>query len=263
MAERGAIEWIETDACVKLCGLTRLWVGLSTDALLERPFIQRLCSSSCKDHCPNILDLFTKLAIEEGVYLPNLCEALAEMSKEFTKVTSISRRELEESKEASELITKQSLQDFDGFPKEPPFDSSAPHPQKPWMHAPSPFSFPNFPSPHIAEPPFPPLEEPPFPYAQPPLPFPEEPPPFPFAQSPFLYEPHLPPEGGPFIFPPFPQAPYVPPYFIEPPYYQQQPPTEYNSGGEPPFPATSPVYTQPEPTLMAPNLSPMYMSLGV
>ncbi|KAI5070975.1 hypothetical protein GOP47_0013226 [Adiantum capillus-veneris] len=279
MAERGVIQWIETDACMKACGVTRLWVGLSTDALLERSFIQRLCLPSCKDHCPNIMDLFTKLAVEEGVYLPNLCNAMGEIFKEFTKsskTTSMSRRELKEDKEAS--LTKQSLQDFDGFPHQPPFDSSAPYPQEPWMHAPPPFPFP-FPFPPMAEPPYPPLEEPPFPYAQPPLPFLEEPP-FPFGQPPYPYEPPyeqveppLPPqEGEPFIFlePLIPRAPYAPPYFIEPPYYQQPPFNEPpnpkpNYNGEPPFPdysATSPIFTQPEPTLMAPNLSPLYVGGG-
>ncbi|MCO5565205.1 hypothetical protein L7F22_018878 [Adiantum nelumboides] len=75
MAERPT-EWIESEDCIKTCGLQRLSVGLSTDALLERDFTKRLCFSECRSKCPNINDLYTKLAAEEGMYLPTLCDSL-------------------------------------------------------------------------------------------------------------------------------------------------------------------------------------------
>jgi hypothetical protein len=60
-------EWVETDACVAACGLQRITVGLSTDALLEPAFTHRFCfSPDCRSKCPNIDDLYTRLAAEEG-----------------------------------------------------------------------------------------------------------------------------------------------------------------------------------------------------
>ena len=67
MAERGAIEWIETDACIKACGLKRLSNGFSSEELLQHTFIKGICSNPCKDNCPNIMDLYTKLAASEGI----------------------------------------------------------------------------------------------------------------------------------------------------------------------------------------------------
>nr|GMC97608.1 PAR1-like protein [Ipomoea batatas] len=67
-------EHIETDECVEACGLDRKSVGLSSDSLLESSFTAKLCSSSCYQNCPNIVDLYFNLAAGEGVYLPDLCE---------------------------------------------------------------------------------------------------------------------------------------------------------------------------------------------
>ncbi|KAJ7243872.1 hypothetical protein O6H91_09G092400 [Diphasiastrum complanatum] len=75
MAERN-IEWIETDECINACGLERMAVGLSTDGLLDPKFAARFCEPACQNSCPNIIDLFTKLAAGEGIYLPNLCNFL-------------------------------------------------------------------------------------------------------------------------------------------------------------------------------------------
>ncbi|KAG0556677.1 hypothetical protein M758_11G069100 [Ceratodon purpureus] len=74
MAEKQE-EWIESDECVKSCGLERMTVGLSTDLLMDSHFTERLCSSECLNNCPNLLDLYISLAAGEGMYLPQLCKS--------------------------------------------------------------------------------------------------------------------------------------------------------------------------------------------
>ncbi|GAU40137.1 hypothetical protein TSUD_163060 [Trifolium subterraneum] len=66
--------YIETNQCVKACGVERNSVGISSDALLEPQFTAKLCSPSCYQNCPNIVDLYFNLAAGEGVFLPDLCE---------------------------------------------------------------------------------------------------------------------------------------------------------------------------------------------
>ncbi|XP_020208129.1 uncharacterized protein LOC109795193 [Cajanus cajan] len=65
---------IETDQCIKACGLDRKSLGISSDSLLESRFTQKLCSPHCYQCCPNVVDLYFNLAAGEGVFLPNLCE---------------------------------------------------------------------------------------------------------------------------------------------------------------------------------------------
>lgn len=67
-------EYIETDQCVKACGVDRKSVGISSDALLEPQFTAKLCSPACYQRCPNIVDLYFNLAAGEGVFLRDLCE---------------------------------------------------------------------------------------------------------------------------------------------------------------------------------------------
>ncbi|KAJ6407797.1 hypothetical protein OIU84_011155 [Salix udensis] len=68
-------DYIETDACVKACGVDRNSVGISSDSLLEPQFTAKLCSPACYQNCPNIVDLYFNLAAGEGAFLPDLCEA--------------------------------------------------------------------------------------------------------------------------------------------------------------------------------------------
>ncbi|KAB5519945.1 hypothetical protein DKX38_024264 [Salix brachista] len=68
-------DYIETDACVKACGVDRNSVGISSDALLEPQFTAKLCSPACYQNCPNIVDLYFNLASGEGAFLPDLCDA--------------------------------------------------------------------------------------------------------------------------------------------------------------------------------------------
>nr|CAD1818289.1 unnamed protein product [Ananas comosus var. bracteatus] len=59
-------DWIETEHCVRVCGLDRNTVGISSDALLDRHFIRKLCSGACHHNCPNVVDLHSNLAAGEG-----------------------------------------------------------------------------------------------------------------------------------------------------------------------------------------------------
>ncbi|KAG1337787.1 hypothetical protein COCNU_04G000930 [Cocos nucifera] len=68
-------DWIETDKCVRACGVERNSVGISSDSLLEPQFTEKICSPACHQNCPNIIDLYFNLAAAEGVFLPDLCEA--------------------------------------------------------------------------------------------------------------------------------------------------------------------------------------------
>ncbi|KAL4558182.1 hypothetical protein LXL04_036380 [Taraxacum kok-saghyz] len=74
-------DWIESDECTKACGVDRKSVGISSDSLLEPRSIAKLCSNSCYDNCPNIVDLYHNLAIGEGVFLSNLCEVHSKMPR--------------------------------------------------------------------------------------------------------------------------------------------------------------------------------------
>ncbi|CAI0392970.1 unnamed protein product [Linum tenue] len=58
--------WIETEACIKDCGVDRNAVGISSDYLLSPNFVAKLCSQPCFTYCPNILDLYSSLAQAEG-----------------------------------------------------------------------------------------------------------------------------------------------------------------------------------------------------
>ncbi|XP_020590202.1 uncharacterized protein LOC110031374 [Phalaenopsis equestris] len=68
-------DWIESDECVRACGVDRTAKGISSDALLDSQFTGKLCSSTCYESCPNIVDLYFNLAAAEGVFLPDLCHA--------------------------------------------------------------------------------------------------------------------------------------------------------------------------------------------
>ncbi|XP_057473862.1 uncharacterized protein LOC130762213 [Actinidia eriantha] len=67
-------EWIESDECIRACGVDRYSVGLSSDSLLEPQFTAKLCAPACFQNCPNIVDLYNNLALAEGVFLPGLCK---------------------------------------------------------------------------------------------------------------------------------------------------------------------------------------------
>eukprot|EP00250_Pteridium_aquilinum_P005348 c15457_g1_i1 orf=154-693(-) len=74
-------EWMETDECIQSCGLDRMSVGISSDALVERGFAKVVCSRACQNNCPNVIDLFTNLAAGEGVQLEQVCEAQAKSAR--------------------------------------------------------------------------------------------------------------------------------------------------------------------------------------
>eukprot|EP00250_Pteridium_aquilinum_P005349 c15457_g1_i3 orf=95-613(-) len=74
-------EWMETDECIQSCGLDRMSVGISSDALVERGFAKALCSHDCQSNCPNVIDLFTNVAAGEGVALKQVCEVQAKATR--------------------------------------------------------------------------------------------------------------------------------------------------------------------------------------
>ena len=61
-------EWIETEECMNACGVERMAVGMSTDALVDGRSARKLCSPNCYNKCPNILELYFNLAAGEGNY---------------------------------------------------------------------------------------------------------------------------------------------------------------------------------------------------
>lgn len=62
-------DWVESEQCIKSCGLDRKSYGICSDSLLESRFTQKLCSPQCYNTCPNIVDLYFNLAAGEGTYL--------------------------------------------------------------------------------------------------------------------------------------------------------------------------------------------------
>ncbi|KAK9120617.1 hypothetical protein Syun_018234 [Stephania yunnanensis] len=58
--------WVETQKCIKACGVERHSIGMSYAELLWQPkFMKSLCCPSCYYECPNIVDLFFNLAVGE------------------------------------------------------------------------------------------------------------------------------------------------------------------------------------------------------
>ncbi|XP_002993113.2 uncharacterized protein LOC9652438 [Selaginella moellendorffii] len=82
LAERSEA-WIETDECLAACGLERMSVGISTDGIIRKEFLSRWCSSQCQANCPNVVDLFTKLASGEDIHLPHICNSIRPSSRKL------------------------------------------------------------------------------------------------------------------------------------------------------------------------------------
>ena len=57
---------VETDRCVRACGVDRATVGISSDSLLDPRVAGAVCSPACLQGCPNIVDLYSNLAAGEG-----------------------------------------------------------------------------------------------------------------------------------------------------------------------------------------------------
>jgi hypothetical protein len=57
---------VETDGCVRVCGVDRATAGISSDSLLDPRVADALCSPLCFQGCPNIVDLYSNLAAAEG-----------------------------------------------------------------------------------------------------------------------------------------------------------------------------------------------------
>ncbi|KAM0991389.1 hypothetical protein ACFX13_009941 [Malus domestica] len=63
-------EYIETDECIKACGIDRKAIGISSDSLFD----PRVLNMLCYHRCPNIIELYFNMAVGEGVFLPYRCE---------------------------------------------------------------------------------------------------------------------------------------------------------------------------------------------
>lgn len=80
---------IEKDGCISACGVDRKTVGISSDYLFQPQYAHKICSPNCQHNCPNILDLYSSLAVAEGLYLPGVCKALGSgSSKEMSEIGS-------------------------------------------------------------------------------------------------------------------------------------------------------------------------------
>lgn len=68
VAVRALSGWVETDGCVRACGVDRAALGLpvASAAADDRRFVRALCSPACYGGCPNIVDLYATLAAGEG-----------------------------------------------------------------------------------------------------------------------------------------------------------------------------------------------------
>ncbi|KAL2651671.1 hypothetical protein R1flu_019799 [Riccia fluitans] len=67
------VEYVETDECIMACGAERLTVGFSTDAFTTTGFTSKLCSTQCREGCPNLVDLYSNIIAGEGTTIAELC----------------------------------------------------------------------------------------------------------------------------------------------------------------------------------------------
>ncbi|KAM1898371.1 hypothetical protein ACFX14_032733 [Malus domestica] len=58
-------EYMETDECIKACGVDRKAIGISSDTLLDPRVLNKLCSTACYHKCPNIIELYFNMAVGE------------------------------------------------------------------------------------------------------------------------------------------------------------------------------------------------------
>ncbi|KAH7287516.1 hypothetical protein KP509_32G059500 [Ceratopteris richardii] len=173
MAER-PLEWIESEDCIQTCGLQRMSVGLSTDALLERDFTRRLCFSQCRRNCPNINDLYTNLAAEEGIDLPSVCDSLKPKIRRLGAVQKQLQNTI--TSQHTEILFQNKI-DSQNFQTQPssatPSASPSPIPITGWPNTPAPISAPEKPYPPASEAPACDGDE-----AEPPYPYVDEYPPY-------------------------------------------------------------------------------------
>jgi hypothetical protein len=60
---------VETEACVRACGVDRAVLGLPIASAMaegDRRSFSALCSSACRDVCPDVVDLYATVAAAEG-----------------------------------------------------------------------------------------------------------------------------------------------------------------------------------------------------
>nr|ABK27044.1 unknown [Picea sitchensis] len=99
------VEWIESEECINACGLERMAVGMSTDSLLEPEFSAKLCSSECRNNCPNIVDLYVNLAAGEGISLSSMCASHKNRSRKVIKESESKSKSGIHSKSSDRMAT--------------------------------------------------------------------------------------------------------------------------------------------------------------
>jgi hypothetical protein len=74
-----AAGWVETDACVRACGVDRAALGLpvASAAAEDRRSLRALCSPACRDGCPNVVDLYATLTVAEGARLRRVIDRIS------------------------------------------------------------------------------------------------------------------------------------------------------------------------------------------
>lgn len=61
------IEYIETEQCVRACGVHKMTIGFARSTNLPTDqFMSKLCSWECKHNCPNLVDLYNNVSIVVG-----------------------------------------------------------------------------------------------------------------------------------------------------------------------------------------------------
>lgn len=71
--EDAPVEYIESNDCVKACGVDRMTVGFSTDELSSHAFITKICSRECRNNCVNLVDIYSNIIAGEGLTLSEFC----------------------------------------------------------------------------------------------------------------------------------------------------------------------------------------------
>ncbi|KAK4409780.1 hypothetical protein Sango_0051000 [Sesamum angolense] len=80
--------YIEIDQYVNACGVHCEFKRISSEAFLSSEFTAHLCSPACYQNCPNIVDLFFNLVVDEGVSLPTLRKNQKENHRAILEILS-------------------------------------------------------------------------------------------------------------------------------------------------------------------------------
>lgn len=75
--------YIETDTCIKVCGLQRLVVGTPIDNILNNNgALAKLCSPKCQRSCGNTMDYYGVIMAQAGQHAHNYCRSFGLILKD-------------------------------------------------------------------------------------------------------------------------------------------------------------------------------------